>query len=425
MMRVYLETHGCTANRGDGEILAGLLSGHGCSLAGRPEEAEVLLLNTCVVKGETHKRMLRRMEELAGTGKPLVVAGCLPLVDLPSVLERGPAAVISCRSLPQVVEAVERVGRGERGLLMLDGKHAEKPDLPKVRSSPVSAIVQIGEGCLSSCTYCSVRLARGRLRSFPPEKVVEEVREAVERGYREILLTSQDNAAYGRDRGWDLPSLLKEVVEVEGKFRVRVGMMNPENVGPLLPHLLEAYRSEKVYRFLHLPLQSGDDRVLGAMGRRYTVEEFLEAVGAFRAEFPDLCLVTDVIAGFPTETEEEFQRTVEVLRELRPDRVNLSRFSPMPGTPASRLPPLPGREVARRSRLLSFLCLSLSLEANRKYVGWEGEALITEEGWRGGWVARLPNYKLAVLSEGRPGEFVRIRIREARPTYLVAERVGR
>jgi MiaB-like tRNA modifying enzyme len=422
-MRVYLETHGCTANRGDGEILAGLLSREGHLVVRKPEEAEILLLNTCVVKGETRKRMLRRMEELARTGKPLVVAGCLPLVDLPSVREREPAAVLSCRSLLSVAEAVERVGRGERGILLLDGRTPEKTCLPRLRSSPVSAIVQIAEGCLSSCTFCSVRLARGRLRSFSPEGVVEEVRRAVGEGCREILLTSQDNAAYGRERGWDLPSLLRRVVEVEGRFRVRVGMMNPENVLPLLPDLLEAYRSEKVYRFLHLPLQSGDDGVLRAMGRRYTVEQFLEVVGAFRREFPDLCLVTDVIAGFPTETEEGFERTVEVLRELRPDRVNLSRFSPMPGTLASRLPPLPGREVARRSRLLSSLCSSLSLEANRRYLGWEGEALITEGGWKGGWVARLPNYKLAILEEGRPGEFVRIRVKGARPTYLVAEEV--
>ncbi|MEM0359316.1 MAG: tRNA (N(6)-L-threonylcarbamoyladenosine(37)-C(2))-methylthiotransferase [Candidatus Hadarchaeales archaeon] len=423
-MRVYLETYGCTANRGDGEILAGLLKEAGHEVVEGWEGAEVLLLNTCVVKGETKKRMLRRMEEFAKTGKPVVVAGCLPLVDLPSVMERHPASVISCRSLLCVVEAVERAARGERGVLLLDGKPPEKPDLPKLRSSPVSAIVQIGEGCLSSCTFCSVRLARGRLRSFPPEKLVEEVREAVGKGYREILLTSQDNAAYGRERGWDLPSLLGEIVRVEGKFKVRVGMMNPENVKTILPKLVEVYRNEKVYRFLHLPLQSGDNRVLRMMGRRYTVEEFLEEVKAFREEFPDLCLVTDVIVGFPTETEEEFRRTIKVLEELKPDRVNLSRFSPMPGTPASRLPPLPGREVARRSRILSSLCLSLSLEANRKYVGWEGEALITEEGWKGGWVARLPNYKLAVLSEGKPGEFVRIRIREAKPTYLLAERIG-
>ncbi|MEM2782971.1 MAG: tRNA (N(6)-L-threonylcarbamoyladenosine(37)-C(2))-methylthiotransferase, partial [Candidatus Hadarchaeales archaeon] len=307
-MRVYLETYGCTANRGDGEILAGLLKEAGHEVVEGWEGAEVLLLNTCVVKGETKKRMLRRMEEFAKTGKPVVVAGCLPLVDLPSVMERHPASVISCRSLLCVVEAVERAARGEKGVLLLDEKPPEKPDLPKLRSSPVSAIVQIGEGCLSSCTFCSVRLARGRLRSFPPEKLVEEVREAVGKGYREILLTSQDNAAYGRERGWDLPSLLGEIVRVEGKFKVRVGMMNPENVKTILPKLVEVYRNEKVYRFLHLPLQSGDNRVLRMMGRRYTVEEFLEEVKAFREEFPDLCLVTDVIAGFPTETEEEFRR---------------------------------------------------------------------------------------------------------------------
>ncbi len=425
MMHVYCETYGCTANRGDSELMLGILSKRGHSPVRGLKEADVVIVNTCAVKGTTYRKMLKRLQELNRVGKPVIVTGCLPMIDFNSTRKAGSfAAVLSCRSLTQIGDIVERVRDGETGIELLDGEKVEKPCFPKLRSSAVSAIVQIGEGCLSACTFCSVKLARGGLRSFKPENIVSEVKAAIRAGHREILLTSQDTAAYGRDISSSLPELIHSLTTLEGSFKIRIGMMNPAHVRPILPRLLKAYDNEKVYKFLHLPLQSGDDRILEMMGRGHTVRDFLEIVRSFRRKFRDLYLATDLIVGFPTETEEEFERTIEVIKRVKPDKTNISRFSPMPGTPAAGMPQLEGREIARRSRILSEICRRITYERNIEYVGWRGEALVTERGWKGRYVTRLPNYKLAILEEARLGELVEVRIVDAKPTYLMAERVS-
>jgi len=424
-MRVYCETYGCTANRGDTEAMLGLLEEAGHRLTQNPEDADILLINTCAVKGATYRRMLRRIGELLETQKRVLVAGCLPLIDPKSVLAMRPHGVISCRTLDRVVTVAEALAGGETGIFWIDGKRAKRAGMPKHRLHGVSAIVSIAEGCTSSCTYCSVRLARGAIRSLEIEEVTEEVKSAVSSGLKEILLTAQDTAAYGADTGRSLPELLERICALEGNFMVRVGMMNPRNAKKILPGLLRAYESERVYKFLHLPLQSGDDGILELMGRGYRAEDYINIVNEFRNAFPDLYLATDVIAGFPGEGEREFKRTVEVLEMTAPDKVNISRFSPMPGTEAAGLPRPGGREVSERSRALYSLARRIGSEINRTYLGREWWGLITEPGKRGGYTVRLPNYKPAVVPEGTPGDFIKIRVTGSTPTYLLAENLGK
>jgi MiaB/RimO family radical SAM methylthiotransferase len=248
------------------------------------------------------------------------------------------------------------------------------------------------------------------------------VRGAVLNGYREILLTSQDTASYGMDKGSSLPELLKKITSIEGKFRIRVGMMNPATTKRILPELLDAFESDKIYKFLHLPVQSGNDDVLARMRRGYTVDEFLRIVEAFKQRFEDLYLATDIIVGFPGEGREEFEDTCELIEEVKPDKVNLTRFSPMPNTDAARMKQVEGREVKMRSRLLSDICRRIGYERNLRYVGRVEEGLVVEEGLKGGYIVRLPNYKPAILTKADLGEFLQVRITGARPTYLLGER---
>jgi MiaB-like tRNA modifying enzyme len=420
-MRIYCETYGCTANRADTELMLGQLVAAGFEIVSDPRQAEVILINTCAVKGTTHRKMLHRLRELQDfDGKHVVVAGCLPLIDLSSLEGIGTfAGIISCRSVGEVGEVLRRVLSGERNVRRLESTPCEKPAMPKFRLSAVSAIIPICEGCNSGCSYCSVRFARGRLHSFDQESILEEAERVVKAGYKEILLTAQDTAAYGLDTGTSLPELLNSINSIRGKFRVRVGMMNPRNVKQILPELLEAYRSDKVYKFLHLPVQSGDKEVLGLMRRGYTAGEFLEIVGEFQKHFPDLYLATDIIVGFPGEGEEEFVHTCELIEKVKPDKVNLTRFSPMPGTDASRMPRPDGRAIARRSKYLSALCHEISHEQNKRYVGRIMEGLVIEPGEKGGYVARLPNYKPVVVAEVELGKFISVKITEACPTYLL------
>lgn len=421
IMRVYCETYGCTMNRSDAELMLGQLTAAGHEVVTDPAKADAIILNTCAVKGTTYRRMLRRLRELRNSdGKRVVVAGCLPLIDMTSIEQIGAfAAIVSCRSIGEITDVFERMARDEQNIRILERAPCEKPTMPKLRSGKVSAIVAICEGCTSNCSYCSVKFARGKLLSFDARSILSEVGAAIKAGYREVLLTAQDTAAYGLDAGTNLPDLLNSITSLKGKFRIRIGMMNPRNVTPILPELLDAYASEKIYKFLHLPVQSGDDDVLEVMRRGYTVDDFMRIVGAFRERFEALYLATDVIVGFPGEGEREFVRTCELIEKAKPDKVNLTRFSPMPRTDAARMPQVNGREVARRSRLLSARCRAVGHGQNKRYVGRVLEGLVTEPGEKGGYVVRLPNYKPAIVSNAELGEFVDVKIIEARPTYLL------
>lgn len=425
-MRVCCETFGCTMNKGDSEIMLGCLKVAGHEPVGRLADADVIVVNTCAVKGPTQRRVLRRLRELRELGgKPIIVAGCLPLIDLASIERLGTfAGIISCHSVDSIVPVIERIARGETDVRVLGRVPREKPCLPKFRLSNVSAVVAISEGCVSNCSYCSVKLARGRLHSFDVESILSEIGDAIRKGYREILLTSQDTAAYGMDSGRSLPELLEEIVALNGKFRVRIGMMNPNTVKRILGGLLDVYENEKIYKFLHLPVQSGSDEILAAMRRGYTVDEFMQIVSAFRGKFKGLYLATDVIVGFPGEGEREFGDTRKLIEEVMPDRVNLTRFSRMPGTEAAKMEQVDEREVKRRSRLLSARCREIGHEQNRRYIGLVTEGLVVEEGQKGGYVTRLPNYKPVILSNARLGDFVNVKITDARPTYLVGEPIG-
>jgi len=420
-MRVYCETFGCTMNRGDSELMLGCLKAAGHEPTENLDDADLLIINTCAVKGPTQRRVLRKLGELRRLdGKRIVVAGCIPLIDLPSVERLGTfAGIVSCHSASSIPAVVERIARGETDVRVLGREPCEKPCLPKLRSSSVSAIVAISEGCTSICSYCSVRLARGRLHSFSARSILSEIGDVVGRGYREILLTSQDIAAYGIDLSTGLPELLNSITALEGKFKVRVGMMNPATSKGITPELLDAYESDKIYKFLHLPVQSGDDGVLAAMRRGYTAREFVEIVEAFRERFEDLYLATDIIVGFPGEGEQEFMHTCELIEEIKADKVNLTRFSPMPGTDAAKMRQVDGREVKRRSKMLSARCREISYEQNKRYIGRVMEGLVVEEGEKGGYVVRMPNYKPVIVGDAKLGKFLKVKIVEVRPTYLL------
>jgi MiaB-like tRNA modifying enzyme len=285
------------------------------------------------------------------------------------------------------------------------------------------SVLPINYGCLGKCSYCCVFFARGQLKSNPIPEVVERVKQDLDSGAKEVWLTSQDTACYGKDVGTSLADLLRRVCEIEGNFFVRVGMMTPNQVVGMLDELVEAYKGGKVFKFLHLPVQSGDDDVLKLMNRRYTVNEFKEIIHAFRREIPRITLSTDVICGFPGESREAFEQTKNLIREIQPDIVNVSKFFSRPRTAAEKLNPLSPREVKRRSREMAELSKKISLEKNKAWINWEGTALFDERGKGGSWMGRNFAYKPIVVKAGESllGRFVRVRVVNAFSTYLEAE----
>ncbi len=414
-MKVYVEAYGCTQNYGEARLMEEALAGRGHSLTPIVSEADAPVLVTCTVVEATERKMVRRMQALAAHDKPLVVAGCMAAAQRERVRAVVPRArLLPPRKWPQIVDLLDGTACGDRAAEVETSVQGWR-----------DAIVPIAQGCAGRCTYCITRVARGAVKSYAIEDLVEQVRRSVARGAREIKLTGQDTGAYGRDSGTDLARLLHAVDAVEGDFRVRVGMADPLTVLPILDDLVAAYASEKIFKFLHLPVQSGDDRVLERMRREYTVKDFEDIVAAFRAAYPDLTLSTDVIVGFPGETEEGFEATMDLLRRVRPDIVNVTRFSARPGTPAASFAdPIVGWRVKQRSRRLTSLRFAIAREIHQRFVGDEVDVLVTEAGKEGTVLARTAEYRQVVLHEPAPlGEFVRVKIDAARATDLFGHAV--
>lgn len=412
---MYLEVYGCTANKSDASIIKGILQSKGHRFVKETEDAEVVIILTCTVIGSTEQRMLSRIKKLSRLGKTLIVSGCMAAVQPDLVWEITSDAILLP---PSKVSAVADVVGGKK----LCCEYTVKTSLPRCYEGVVAHIA-ISEGCDFSCSYCITTKARGKLISYSIEEVVATVHDAIRKGCREIQLTSQDTASYGSDTGESLSELIKRVSEINRCFRIRVGMMNPYTALRQVDELLDAYENHKVYKFLHLPVQSGDNRVLQRMNRRYTVEEFVGIIDLFRSRFPNVTVSTDVIVGFPGEDEEGFKETMNLLKEAEPDIVNITRFSPRPYTEAKKLTDrVPTAVAKQRSRVLTTLCKEIAEKKNKLFLGRKYNVLITEKGKESTMVGRTINYKPVVIpSQVQLGSIIPVKIVETTANYLIGK----
>ena len=424
-MQVFIRSFGCSANTADSEVLAGCLAAAGFGLAGSESEADVLVYNTCAVKGPTENRIINALKHVP-KDKKLVVAGCLPMISFERLLREARFdGVVGPAFGKDIVDVVLRVLAGEKvvDLSAVNGKPLLS--LPRHRSNSVVSVVPVNYGCLGSCAYCCVVFARGHLRSYSIKEVAQRVQGDFAGGAREFWVTSQDTACYGRDLGTNLAELLEALGGLAGEFWVRVGMMTPKMVTDMQNHLVDAFKSDKVFKFLHLPVQSGDDETLKRMRRFYTATEFKGIVDAFRRVFPDLTLATDVIVGFPGETPEAFENTLKLLSEVKPDVVNVSKFFARPKTAAAQMQDglVELGEIKRRSTVTAQLAKRISLERNLRWVSWSGCILVDEKGkMEGSWVGRNFAYKpIAIKStDNLLGKTLKVKVVEATATYLKA-----
>lgn len=427
--RVFVRTFGCSSNTADSELMRGCLARADFELVENAEDADVLVFNTCGVKSPTENRIIEELKKAAKLQKRLIVAGCLPLINLERLRNQVKFdGVLSPSSAGRIVEAVQSVLRGEK-IKWLNDKAETKPLLAfsKQASNPVVSIVPVAQGCLGSCSYCCVVFARGRLRSYSIDEVIRRVRSDLQSGAKEVWLTGQDMACYGKDIGTDLVDLLRTVCSIdEDDFLVRVGMMTPNYVLDMLDSLIEAFLDHHVFKFLHLPVQSGDDVVLKQMNRFYSVDDFRKIVSSFRKTIPDVTVATDVICGFPGESEEAFQRSLNLIEEVKPDVVNISKFFPRPRTIAEKMTcKVSASEVKSRSQNLAKLVKYVSAMKNAAWKGWTGKILIDEKGKQpGSWIGRNFAYKPVVIrSEDASllGKPLDVRVVKTFQTYLEAE----
>ncbi len=385
---IYVKNYGCSHNASDAEYMAGLLHEHGYAVVGERDRgsAALWLVNSCTVKNPSEQHLdsdLRRALEL---GVPVVVSGCVPQAE-PTLHSLSRVSLIGVEQIDRVVDVVRSTLEGN--VVRLVGRRAARPslDLPKIRRNALVEIIPINTGCLGSCTYCKTVYARGRLGSYEPAAIVARARSALADGVKEIWLTSEDSGAYGRDLGTSLPELLRALLAViPPDAMLRVGMTNPPYILEHLDAICELLNHPRCYAFLHVPIQSASDAVLGAMRREYTAADFRAVADALLAKVPGVTLATDVICGFPGETEEDHQKTLRLLRHYRLPVVNISQFYSRPKTPAARLEKLPTHVVKERTREASARFRSYATHAH--LLGAEVRALVTDTNASSGGGAR-------------------------------------
>jgi len=418
MTKINVLNYGCSANLAESEGIKGLLKNEGYEIS---KNGDVIILNLCTVKGdESALREVRKAHEKNPNSK-FVITGCVTnkLRDL--LKNNFPNdSIMTTHQISQINKVVGKVVNGERVELTFSNRE-EKINLPKVRSNPCIGIILISQGCLSTCTYCSVKHIKGHLTSYSLQSIKKEVELCVKDGCKEIWLTSQDNGCWGFDIGLDPGDLLKMVCEIPGDFMVRFGMASPQHVLKNVEKIIDAYKHKKMFKFLHVPIQSGSDKVLIDMKREGSIKNFKEVVEQFKSKIPNIRISTDIIVGFPGESDNDFEKTVQMIENLKIDVVNISKFVSRPNTLAAKMKLLHTEIVKKRAQELSQQNKQLSTNLLKKFLGWKGKVIIDTKGKNNTLIARNESYIPIILEKGKIGDVISVEIVETRDFYCIGK----
>lgn len=416
-MKFFVESYGCAQNIAFGRGVEEELRGKGLFQADSSDEADLVIVNTCTVKRVTESRMLHRIASLRSQRKELLITGCMATAQ--------PGTLLRFVNKDRIIPLESLKSWDMAPLANQKERSAEwSKRLPRISSTPIGgrAILPISRGCLGTCSYCIVKRAVGPLRSYRKEEIVSKAEDSLGKGAHELYLTAQDCAVYGKDGKGDLLDLLVSLSDLKGNFRIRVGMMTPNRAIPMIHELVGLMsKSERFYRFLHLPVQSGDDTILKLMNRSYAAADFKNLVKIGRSSIQDLNITTDLIVGFPYETEEAFQNSIDLILETKPNKVNLSKFAARPHTMASLLPSVSASIIDRRARIAHVACKTVSTQLNSSLVGSEIEFYVLKE-VTGGYFGRTPNYLPAKIVSSRKlelGETVIAKVTGASSSGLI------
>ncbi|MCL5783702.1 MAG: tRNA (N(6)-L-threonylcarbamoyladenosine(37)-C(2))-methylthiotransferase [Candidatus Thermoplasmatota archaeon] len=399
-LKIYFESYGCTLSRSEAGLYVNRMISEGNELVESPSGADLSIIGTCVVIKHTQDRMISRIENLSRDSKVRVI-GCLPSVS-GGELESERIEILKPREFRSF--------------------YSGQLDDIEIREPSIFDGIPINQGCTGSCNYCISRVARGKLVSRPPGKIVNQVRMQLDRGIREVRISSLDTAAYGKDLGITLDVLLGDMLAIDGDFMIRIGMMEPKNAALIIDRLLDRLSDRRIFKFLHVPVQSGDDRILELMNREYDSGVFMDIVSRFRSRFPDGTLSTDIISGYHDEDDETFLNTMELIHKTRPDIINITRFSPRPFTPDYDRTVPPSNSVKRWTREYSATHKSIIREKLAGIIGREEELMITEKGRSGTSVGRDHAYRPVVV----PGNHdlysrIKVEIIDEAGTYLIGK----
>ncbi|XP_035979450.1 threonylcarbamoyladenosine tRNA methylthiotransferase isoform X1 [Halichoerus grypus] len=431
IQKIWMRTWGCSHNNSDGEYMAGQLAAYGYEITENASDADLWLLNSCTVKNPAEDHFRNSIKKAQEENKKIVLAGCVPQAQPRQDYLKG-LSVIGVQQIDRVVEVVEETIKGHSVRLLGQKKDNGKRlggarlDLPKIRKNPLIEIISINTGCLNACTYCKTKHARGNLASYPIDELVERARQSFQEGVCEIWLTSEDTGAYGRDIGTNLPALLWKLVEVipEGAM-LRLGMTNPPYILEHLEEMAKILNHPRVYAFLHIPVQSASDTVLMEMKREYCVADFKRVVDFLKEKVPGITVATDIICGFPGETDQDFQETVKLVEEYKFPSLFINQFYPRPGTPAAKMAQVPAQVKKQRTKDLSRVFHSYNPYDHK--IGERQQVLVTEESFDSKFYVAHNRFYEQVLVPKNPtfmGKMIEVDIYESGKHFMKGQPVS-
>ena len=418
----YIETYGCTMNKADSRIMSTLLK-ESNYVETSIENAEFIIINTCGVKQQTENKIKQRLKELHLVNaelndKHVIIAGCLPhisknYIDVIKDIIPTFAAIIDLDNIDEIVDVIEKIKQGERNLLLYSKQLIDKSrfliELPKGK---LTGYLTISEGCEGNCTYCCVKNARKTLNTYNPETIIKNAQHQLDQGVKQLFLTSQDCSTYKYGES-NLANLIQRINDLPHEFFLRMGMVNPKFLINEMEQLNAIFSLENVYKLLHVPIQSGSNKVLKRMNRDYDIRVIKIKLQSVKDKFPKLSISTDIICGFPGESEEDFKETMNFIRWLKPDILNISKFTVRPGTKAKNMRQVDSREIKERSIRLSRLFRDSLRDLNQHWVNWQGKILLLHEGDKRDQVfGRNFAYKNVFLDEyeGTYGNFLEVKV---------------
>lgn len=446
-MKVYIEGYGCAMNINDTEKIRGSVHNQKIKKTNKIgktekieeiesieetekikkienieetekiEEADVIIINTCAVKDTTEKRMLSRIKRIKQQKKEnakIVITGCLPK--------------ISPKEIQKIGKEIKFVGPSLKEVMQEIGIESEEysPKIEEIRNDELIGTIVIQKGCLSNCTFCATKIARKELQSYEEKEIIEQFEKLIKENAKEIWITGQDTGCYGFDKKTNIVELIKKINQIEKKYpekkyRIRIGMMNPLHLKKYIDEYLELFQNEKLYQFFHIPIQSGSNRILKEMKRGYEKEEAEKIIKKIQTKYPDATIATDIIVGFPSETEIEFNETLEFLKKNQIGTVNISRYGKRKGTKAAIMEnQIYEWEKKRRSRIATEEIRKIAKKANEKYINEKQKVLIIEKGRNNKLIGKNQNYKSITIDENQTklGEEIEVKIINTEAYYL-------
>ena len=432
MKFIYIETYGCSANINNSEIMKGLLKQSGYEITNNLKIADILIINSCVVKGKTESKIKRRIQDLSKEfpNKLMIISGCMPETDFLSLKKINPKLLfLGIHHVKDISQLISDYFNNEFNSIKqkqyLSRQNEEKILLPKIPENKLISIIQISEGCNGQCSYCLTRLAKGNLFSYHQNKIIKTIENDLNSGAKEIWLTSQDCAAYGLDRGkQELPELLNKILNLKHNFKLRLGMMNPNNVYPILDQLIQIYKNKKMYKFLHIPIQSASNKILKDMNRHYVLEQVESIIKKFKEEFPEITLSTDIITAYPNETNEDHEKNLEFVRNFKPEVFNLSKFSSHKQTKAGKLKPLDIEIINKRSSELMELHRKTAEKNKQKLKNKNINVFINKKIVENLYESRDENYNIILINSNDRsilGKNIKVRIIQTGVHHLIGK----